>query len=352
MAGKDVYVEKPASHNVFEGRIAVQAARKYGRIVQHGTQSRSSGGWWNTIAAVKSGKYGKLLVSHGYCCKPRGSIGIKNPEKAPPPLDFNMWVGPAPMQDFHRNLVHYNWHWFWDFGNGDIGNQGVHQMDIALWALEDENGVSGWPKSVISLGGRFGYKDQGQTPNSQLSIFDYGETKVVFSVRGLKHPRKVDNEFYLEEGAIKRGKFYPKGSDKGEGLPKMNTEKNPGGHFDNFIYAVRSRKNTDLNADILKGHYSAGLCHLGNISYRLGADVPFNKKTKALGDDKYAHDTFAELSEYLSGANKINLQETNYRLGKKLAFDGKSEKFLNDNQANTMLTREYRKGFEIPSNIA
>src|SRR5437868_4964896 len=132
-AGKDVYVEKPCSHNVHEGRIAVEAARRYRRIVQHGTQSRSSPQWALTVAAIQSGKLGKLLVSRGLCYKPRGSIGFK-PNTAPPPaVDFDIWLGPAPSQPFNTNLVHYNWHWFWDFGNGDIGNQGVHQMDIARW---------------------------------------------------------------------------------------------------------------------------------------------------------------------------------------------------------------------------
>src|SRR5438132_13955756 len=130
-AGKDVYVEKPLSHNMVEGRRCVEAARKYKRIVQHGTQQRSSPGRASEIAAVQSGKYGKLLVSKGYCCKPRWSIGRKNPTKPPETLDFNIWLGPAQEQLYHGNLVHYNWHWFWDFGNGDIGNQGIHEMDVA-----------------------------------------------------------------------------------------------------------------------------------------------------------------------------------------------------------------------------
>ncbi|NLH15770.1 MAG: Gfo/Idh/MocA family oxidoreductase, partial [Phycisphaerae bacterium] len=184
-AGKDVYVEKPCSHNVFEGRKCVEAAEKYKRIVQHGTQSRASGSWAKMIAAVKSGKYGKLKVSKGYCCKSRWSIGYKPVEEPPATLDFDIWLGPAPKQPFHRNLVHYNWHWFWDFGNGDIGNQGVHEMDKARWAIS--SGVL--PKSVIAMGGRFvdgpDFKDQGQTPNMELSVFDYGDCLLVFETRGL-----------------------------------------------------------------------------------------------------------------------------------------------------------------------
>ena len=134
-AGKDVYVEKPCSHNVHEGRIAVEAARRYNRIVQHGTQSRSDRDWAEAVAAIQSGKLGKLLVSRALCYKPRGSIGVKPITTPPEQVDFDIWLGPAPKQPYHANLVHYNWHWFWDFGNGDIGNQGVHQMDIARWLI-------------------------------------------------------------------------------------------------------------------------------------------------------------------------------------------------------------------------
>src|SRR6185312_9809839 len=190
-AGKDVYVEKPCSHNIHEGRIAVETAHKYKRIVQHGTQSRASSGFANLAAIAKSGKYGKLLVSRGLCYKDggdkgstRGNIGFK-PTKAPPAaLDFNIWLGPAPEQPYHANLVHYRWHWFWDFGNGDIGNQGVHEMDKARWLIPGAK----WPKSVISIGGRFANGDQGQTPNAMVSIYDYDGTLLIFETRGLKSP--------------------------------------------------------------------------------------------------------------------------------------------------------------------
>lgn len=168
-AGKHVYVEKPASHVVFEGRKCIEAARKYGCIVQHGTQSRSDRKWALAVAAARSGKYGKLLVAKGYASKPRWSIGFKPVKEPPPELDFDLWLGPAPKQPYHENLVHYNWHWFWDTGNGEIGNQGVHQMDIARWAIGDR-----LPKSVVSLGGRWvnepDYKDQGQTPDRKSVV--------------------------------------------------------------------------------------------------------------------------------------------------------------------------------------
>ena len=202
----------------FGAASCVEAARKYDRIVQHGTQSRSDPYWIDQVAAVRSGKYGKLLVAYGYASKPRRSIGFKTAEEPPKELDFDLWLGPAPQQPYHENLVHYNWHWFWDFGNGEIGNQGVHQMDIARWAMP-EGAV---PKSVISLGGRFGYKDQGQTPNTQLTIIDFGGAKLFFEDRGLVDAKatKVTNEFYLESGVIKDGCSSPRGR-RGEPLPNV-----------------------------------------------------------------------------------------------------------------------------------
>src|SRR5207245_2767701 len=162
----------------------------------------------NDIAALQSGRYCKLLVSKGYCCKPRWCIGRKELIKPPAELYFNLWLGPAPEQPHHANLVHYNWHWFWDFGNGDIGNQGVHEMDKARWLIPGAT----WPKTVISLGGRFGYTDQGQTPNTQISVMDYGGTLLIFEVRGLKtdkfHGEGIGNLLHFEAGVVAGGKFF------------------------------------------------------------------------------------------------------------------------------------------------
>ncbi|HEX3450335.1 MAG TPA: Gfo/Idh/MocA family oxidoreductase, partial [Isosphaeraceae bacterium] len=251
-AGKDVYVEKPCSHNVHEGRIAVEAARRHNRIVQHGTQNRSSRDWALAAAAIQSGKLGKLLVSRALCYKSRDSIGVKPTTTPPEQVDFDIWLGPAPKQPYHANLVHYNWHWFWDFGNGDIGNQGVHEMDKARWLIPgaSSNGHAAsatFPKSVLSVGGRFGYKDQGETANTQISVMDYGDTQLIFEVRGLKtngfHGSKVGNIAHLEEGMLVDGKsFYPKGQTKAVplgSLVKLEVELGPGkGHFANFIAAM------------------------------------------------------------------------------------------------------------------
>src|SRR5438132_1029658 len=282
-AGKDVYVEKPLSHDLTEGRRCIQAARKYGRIVQHGTQQRSSESRANEIAAVQSGKYGRLLVSKGYCCKPRWSIGRKPYEAPPRDLAFDLWLGPATLQPYHGNLVHYNWHWFWDFGNGDIGNQGVHEIDVARWAIKGAT----LPTKVWSLGGRFAYEDQGQTPNMQMTVFEYGDTLLVFEVRGLvDKPKdspfkfKVANEYYTSDGMITEGKFYPKGSDTPEKLAHFDVRVTPGGAWGSFLHAVRSRKIADCNADVEVGHLSCVLVHAANVSYRLGEKVPFDAKSQ------------------------------------------------------------------------
>lgn len=361
-AGKDVYVEKPCSHNVHEGRLAVEAARKYQRIVQHGTQRRSSQSWAQVAAVIKSGKLGRLLVARGINYKPRLSIGFKPAGQPPSELDFNLWLGPAPAQPYHGNLVHYNWHWFWDFGHGDIGNQGVHHMDVARWCIPGAT----LPRSVLNLGGRFGYTDQGQTPNTSMTVFDYGPTQLIFEVRGLLtrpyHGEMMGNVFHLEEGIIHGdmgGKFYPKGSDKAAPLPDVGVEATRGptggdaehAHFGNWLAAVRSRKVSDLNADILEGHYSAALCDLANVSYRLGEEVPFNERTKAFGDDKEAYETLARLEEHLAKGNGLKLEGEKYRLGRKLAIDADSETVVGDADANRLLTRNYRKPFLISGRI-
>ncbi len=356
-AGKDVYVEKPISHNLFEGRQCVRAARKYDRVVQHGTQRRSNQAQANEIAAVQSGKYGRLLVSKGYCCKPRWSIGTKPTATPPENVQFDLWLGPAPKQPYHANLVPYNWHWFWDFGSGDTGNQGVHEMDVARWAIPGAT----LPQRVWSLGGRLGYQDQGQTPNMQLTGFEYqsdkfGEVLLLFETRGLvgKHEGydlKVLNEYYTDEGVIRNRKFYPHGGgepvDVTGGKPRRVTR---GGPFGSFIAAMRSRQPEDINADAEVGHYSAALCHLANISYRLGKPVPFNAKTETLGDNSQVVESLQTIKDNCSAVG-LDLNESTYQLGRVLQVDAASEKFVNDDQANRMLTRDYRPPFVVPKEV-
>lgn len=347
-AGKDVYVEKPLSHNLWEGRKAVEAARKYKRIVQHGTQKRSQSEFAKTIAAVQSGKYGKLLVAKGHCHKPRPAIGFKNPTEPPTTLDFDLWLGPAPQQPYHANLVHYNWHWFWDTGNGDLGNQGVHEVDVARWGIQGAT----LPRKVWSLGGRFAYNDQGQTPNTQLIVCDYDGTLLLFEVRNAgTGKRDHTNFFYTDQGMVSEGKFHPRGGGKPEPIADFEIHVSPGGEFGNFINTVKSRNLKELNCDVLEGHYSAGVCHLANISYRLGEEVPFDKGTKALGDNKVVLETFEALKEHLRDEVHLPLDGLKYRLGRTLEFDAKTEKFVGDEQANAFLTREYRTPFVVPNEV-
>jgi predicted dehydrogenase len=351
-AGKDVYVEKPCSHNVFEGRKCVEAARKYNRIVQHGTQQRGGDGA-RFRALVQSGVYGKLLVSKGYCCKPRWSIGTKPAQDPPPHLDFNLWLGPAPQQPFHENLVHYNWHWFWDFGNGDVGNQGVHEMDVARWAIGGT-----LPRSVVSLGGRYvnepDFKDQGQTPNQLVSILDFDGVLLLFETRGLvgkdpRYPNHVANELYFEAGVVREGKFFPKGAAQGEPLASVEVPRVEGGVFGNFIACMRTRKAENLCADILEGHRSSACCHLGNISYRLGKERRFEKPTD-LGSNAIVGDSIMTLLDN-TRAIGVDPARTTLWVGPKLTFDAAAEKFPDHPAANQLLTRDYRPPFVVPDRV-
>jgi len=348
-AGKDVYVEKPLSHNVHEGRIAVETGRKYKRVVQYGTGAGSLG---DKIAAIaKKGTYGKLLVSRGLCYKGRGSIGFKEPTTPPRELDFDIWNGPAPKHEYHGNLVHYNWHWFWDFGNGDIGNQGAHQIHAALHALGDAT----FPRSVMSVGGRFGYEDQGQTANSQVCAYDFGETQLIFEVRGLKtdkyYGQGIGNTFHFEQGVVAGNKFYRNGQGDGEPVVGASADRvSRGGNFAEFIRCMRTRERDLLDWNIETAHYSAGLCHLGNISYRLGSEVDFAGRGKPFGDNEPANETFGRMAEHLKD-NGLKLEQTRYRLGRVLSFDPAKERFVGDAEADALLTRPQRPPFVVPEKV-
>jgi predicted dehydrogenase len=362
--GKDVYVEKPVSHNVSEGRRIVETARKYNRICQTGTQSRSSTGMREAMAFVHDGKLGRIRLARGLCYKLRGSIGkVQSPDGTPIPktVDFDLWCGPAPKGPLMRESLHYDWHWQWDYGNGDLGNQGIHEMDKARWGL----GKNELPKSVLSFGGRFAYVDDGQTANTQVVVHDYGDCQLMFEVRGLPstnpYPERVaarasrrednfvGNLFYGTEGIL-ACPSYTGGialSHDGAVLAEFH-----GGddHFGNFVKAVRSRRVEDLNADILEGHLSSALCHLGNVSYRLGTEQRFGKDPEGLGDDRETRAAFERFKEHL--ADKVGpLGKIRYRMGARLEVDPKTETFTNNDRANALLTREYRKGFEVPEKV-
>jgi predicted dehydrogenase len=355
-AGKDVYVEKPVSHNVSEGRRIVEMARKLGKICQTGTQSRSMTGMRQAMEFLFSGKLGKVQISRGLCYKSRLSIGkVDGPQQPPKTMDYDLWCGPAPVKPPMRNTkygtVHYDWHWIWDYGNGDLGNQGIHEMDKARWGLQKYE----LPRHVVSVGGRFGYVDDGETPNTQLCFFDYGDSQLVFEVRGLKtdalRNAKVGNIFHCEKGILVCPTYD---SGVAYDLDGKKLAEFKGGsyadHFGNFVKAVRSRQHETLNADILEGHLSSALCHLGNLSYRLGKPQPFAVVPSTLGAAKDAADTIQRMVEHLK-ANGVDVNKTPCQVGRPLTLDPKTERFVNDKEADTMLTRQYRKGFEVPAKV-
>jgi predicted dehydrogenase len=351
-AGKDVYCEKPVSHNVREGRLMVQAARKYNKICQTGTQSRSTSGMRQSIEYVHSGKIGDVKLAYGTCYKRRNSIGKVSGDQTPPKtMDYDLWCGPARVLAPHRKTgngtVHYDWHWTWEYGNGDLGNQGIHEMDKARWGL----GVTTVPNSVVSVGGRFGYVDDGETANTQVCLFDYGDKRLIFEVRGLPtkdfRGSQVGNIFVGSEGYVVCPSYSSGVVFDRDG--KKVTEFKGGGdesHYANFIKAVRSRKYTDLNADIEQGHMSSALCHLGNISYRLGAEATMDKDVEGMADCKEAADAVKRMREHLA-ENKVDPKDAHGRIGPKLTLDVKAETFGSNAKANAMLFREYRKGFDI-----
>jgi predicted dehydrogenase len=314
-AGKDVYIEKPACHNVFEGSKMVEAARKYNRMVQVGSQSRSIAHKIRAVQLLHDGVIGKLYMAKGLCYKRRKSIGHKPDGPVPPGVDWDKFLGPAPMRAFNENRFKYNWHWFWDTGNGDIGNQGVHEMDVARWALNQP----GLPKSVFSTGGKYIYDDDQETPNTQIATFDYGDSELVFEVRGLvtgtegglqlRGGNCVGNLFYGSEGymALDGSGFQVyKGEKRELAMDEKAARGDTTPHMANFFTAVRSRNYKDLTADVEIGTTSADLCHLANISYRLR---------------------------------------------RKLAFDNATRKFTGDDEANRMLTRDYRAPYIVPAKV-
>ncbi|HEY2838477.1 MAG TPA: Gfo/Idh/MocA family oxidoreductase [Pirellulales bacterium] len=346
-AGKDVYVEKPVSHNVSEGRRMVEAARKYGRICQTGTQCRSQQGTIDAIQYVQGGKIGPVLVSRGLCYKRRKSIGPAGKYNPPASVNYDLWSGPAQVKPLTREKLHYDWHWQWDYGNGDLGNQGIHQMDIARWGL----GVDTLSTGVVSYGGRFGYTDAGETANTQVIMHDYGDKSLVFEVRGLETKElkgaNVGVIFEGTDGYVVLTSYTSGAAFDPEG--KLITKFEGGGdHHDNLVKAVRSRKFEDLNADILQGHLSSALCHLGNISYRLGSKINMKDAEARLATNDGAAETFERFSDHLKD-NGLPADKVELGFGKELRFDPKEEKFINDSQADQMLTREYRAPFVVPA---
>ena len=331
-AGKDVYCEKPASHNIYEGQKMLEVARATKRMLQIGSQHRSEPFKIKSIAALQQGLIGKVYQAKGLCYKRRASIGRKPDTDTPPGVNWDLFLGPAPMRKFNELRFRYNWHWFWDTGNGDIGNQGVHELGICRWGMGDPQ----WPNSVFSHGGKFAYDDDQETPNTQTASFDFGGREIVFEVRGLltggegavpmarrrdaaspqaTAPKTaaplnvmIGNLFYGTEGwaAMSNEGFQAFKGDSNELIMEERPERGPGSdstgrHMENFLDAVKSRKHENLHDEIAIASMSAAMCHLANISYRTG--------------------------------RKLTLQA--------------GPKFVNDAEANKLLTRDYRKPYVV-----
>jgi predicted dehydrogenase len=369
-AGKDVYIEKPACHEIWEGRKMVEASRKYNRIVQIGTQKRSSEAHPAAFEWIREGNIGKIQWVRGFCYKRRGPDsngivhGTNGPNPVPASVDYNMWCGPADMVPLHRTDLHYVWHWMWNTGNGDIGNQGPHEMDIARWALGDP----GLPTQSFSIGGRFGVgetDDVGETANTQIAFFNYKPAPLIFEVRGLprkKGDRAMDN--YRRTGVdigdcIQcEGGYFPCGDgggwvydNDGEKI-KQFSGRGGAGHHENFIKAVRSRKRSDQNADIEVGHLSAALCHMANTSHRLGKKATVDEIRAAIGNNADMMDSFDRMLEHLA-ANEVDLEKEPITLGPVLTMDPKTERYIGENSdlANMFIKRNYREPFVVPDQV-
>jgi predicted dehydrogenase len=328
-AGKDVYVEKPCSHNMFEAKQIVAAARKYNRMVQQGSQIRSAAAVQEAVKKMREGLIGDLYLARGLCYKFRDTIGRKPAEAVPAGLDYDLWTGPSPMHPFTRNRYHYNWHWFWDTGNGDLGNQGIHQVDIARWGL----GVK-YPTKVSAIGGHFMFDDDQETPNTLNCAFEFNDNgkrqMMEFEVRhwfsngeasvhdkprraqaGSSAPparplNSIGNLFYGSKGVLAVDSYTSYKTWMGpEETPGVGGSEG-GDHFANFMEAVRTRKREVMNSEIEEGAISTTLVHLANISYRLG---------------------------------------------RTLHFDAASYSVTGDSEANHMFTRAYRKPFIVPEKV-
>lgn len=374
-AGKDAYIEKPISHDIPEGAALVAAAKKYGRMCQVGTQCRSNPAIINAMKFIAEGGIGEVNFARGLCYKRRRSIGPLGDYPIPEEVDFNLWSGPAPYTTpkLTRERFHYDWHWQRLYGNGDSGNQGPHQTDIARWGL----GVNRHPNSVIAYGGRLGYKaerndpnyvDAGDTPNTEVAIYDYGNKCMVFETRGLSVDNSADIEINSMFDSVKGNKigviFY---GTEGYLVQKSYTHclvydlkgklvkefKGGGNHYDNFVQAVRSRKAQSLNSDAFQGHLSASLAHLANISYYLGEENKVSvKEAKAVLEKVKSRDNnIVTLNRTVRHFvdNGVDLDKYPMSMGPLLKFDPEKEVFTNSTAANEALHREYRKPFVCPA---
>lgn len=350
-AGKHVYVEKPVSHNVSEGRRIVQAAAKYHKLCQGGTQRRSEGRYRAAAEAIKAGKIGKVTLIRCVMYRPRSPIGPPGDYPVPPGVDYNLWSGPAPLAKVTRKSFHYDWHWFWNYGNGEIGNNCIHCVDTARILVP----FSTLGKSVISYGGRLGFNDAAETPNVQVAVHDLGDgLTLVQEVRNHKTKPPFLNGAVLivgEEGYIAcdlgaNVVVYDKQGNPREKLSGPNVDA-----FGNLVESVKAGKPQMLNSPIEQTHLSTALTHLANISYLLGEKASHSELVAALGQLKVNEDCVATLNaieEHLK-ENGIDLSKEPLTLGPLLSVDSAHERFPDRPDANKLLTREYREPFVVPS---
>lgn len=283
-AGKDVYVEKPCSHNVAEGLRMIRAARHTNRIVQVGTQRRSSADFQKAVEVLRSGRLGKLRLAKAINSQRRANIGKKGDGPVPQGVDYDLWLGPAPKRPFNPNRFHYNWHWFWDYGTGDLGNDGIHHVDVARWGL----GV-GAPKRVTSGGGKLSFDDDQETPDTQLATYEYDGCALVYEMRLWspygEHGFENGNVFYGEKGYMVLGDQGWQLYEPGGKLVETTRFSGRGDreHLENFVQCIRTRRRPAC--DIEEGQLSATLCHLGNIAHRTGRTVRFDSAAMAIRGD-------------------------------------------------------------------
>ena len=358
-AGKHVYVEKPVSHHIWESRQMVKAARKYKRICQAGTQQRSCPAPQAAARDIAAGKYGKVLWVHCSRLGARKPIGrVTEAQQPPKSCDYNLWGGPAPLSPIMRKRFHYDWHWQFNWGDGEMGNWGPHYVD-------DLRHILGWndvPTSVIATGGRF-WDDNGDSPNMHIACMEHKGIKVVVDIRNLSDPKggkpgavylgcRAVNTIMCEEGSIKINRGGGKGYDNdGKAIAQYKGD-GGGGHGSNFIKAVKAEDPSLLACDIEVGHQSTMMCHLGNIAYRVGQQASVEEAQEALKGHEDAANTLQSMLPQFEH-NKVDFTKTPLMLGTKLTFDNKKECFTGKNAAaaNKLVRLESRKEFTVPETV-
>ncbi|MFI5381109.1 MAG: Gfo/Idh/MocA family protein [Tepidisphaerales bacterium] len=359
-AGKDVYVEKPISHNIWEGRQMVAAARKGGRIVQTGTQARSSSVLREAFDWVQRGELGPIRFARVIVYRQRSGIGkVAEPTPIPGDVDYDLWCGPAEKQPLRRKQLHYDWHWVWSTGSGEMGNNGVHYIDLCRRVMK----LDASAPRVMSLGGRFSFDDDGETPNTQVAILDYQPAPIYCEIRCLpekKGSQAMDSFQKTQMGVVIQceGGYFAGAHLSGAAFDNQGKEIRKfgpttwadmdGGHLANFVEAMRSRKAGSLHADVLEGHLSTACCHQVGISHRLGQTAPPGTVLERPKANPLLADAVARYREHLR-ANEIDFAAKEI-LGPWLTFDTKQERFTGEfaAEANSLLTRAYRKPFVVP----